>query len=67
MVLSVALCRNNTGVLYISPFTVFALEEEKGHPVATPVWGEGDFIESPSATQLRYNLPVEVWNMMQHC
>ena len=49
-----------------SPFTVFALVDEKGHPVATPVWGEGDFIESPSATQLRFSLPVEVWNMMQH-
>ena len=39
-----------------SPFTVFALVDEKGHPVATPVWGEGDFIESPSATQLRFSL-----------
>ncbi|CAB9493680.1 pyridoxamine 5'-phosphate oxidase family protein [Alteromonas macleodii] len=47
-----------------SPFTVLALVNDEGYPVAVPVWGEGDFIESPSPTQLRFSLQVQVWNMM---
>lgn len=47
------------------PFTVLALVDDEGYPIATPVWGEGDFIESPSPTQLRFSLPVQVWNMLQ--
>lgn len=39
-----------------SPFTVFGLIDSDGHPVATPIWGEGNFIESPSPTQLRFSL-----------
>ena len=46
------------------PFTVLALVDDEGYPVAVPVWGEGDFIESPSPTQLRFSLQVQVWNMM---
>ncbi|APD93870.1 flavin-nucleotide-binding protein [Alteromonas mediterranea] len=46
------------------PFTVLALVDDEGYPVAVPVWGEGDFIESPSPTQLRFRLQVHVWNMM---
>lgn len=48
-----------------TPFTVFGLVDEEGHPVATPIWGDGDFIESPSPTQLRFNLPTDVLKMIQ--
>ncbi|WP_334058145.1 pyridoxamine 5'-phosphate oxidase family protein [Alteromonas sp. S005] len=47
-----------------SPFTVLALVNDEGYPVAVPVWGEGDFIESPSPTQLRFSIQVQVWNIM---
>ena len=48
-----------------SPFTVLALVDDEGYPVAMPIWGEDDLIESPSPTQLRFHLPDEVLNMIQ--
>lgn len=48
-----------------NPFTVFALVDDEGHPVAMPIWGGDDLIQSPSPTQLRFNLPPDVLNMIQ--
>ncbi|WP_334018400.1 pyridoxamine 5'-phosphate oxidase family protein [Alteromonas sp. S015] len=49
-----------------SPFTVLALVDDEGYPVAMPIWGEDNLIESPSPTQLRFHLPDEVLNMIQN-
>lgn len=49
-----------------SPFTVLALVNDEGYPVAIPIWGEDDLIESPSPTQLRFHLPDVVSNMIQN-
>ena len=49
-----------------SPFTVLALVDDEGYPIAIPIWGEDDVIESPSPTQLRFHLPDEVVNMLRN-
>lgn len=47
------------------PFTVLALVDDEGYPIAMPIWGEDDMIESPSPTQLRFHLPDEVLKMIE--
>ncbi|KXJ61334.1 MAG: flavin-nucleotide-binding protein [Alteromonas sp. Nap_26] len=48
------------------PFTVLALVDDEGYPIALPIWGGDDLIESPSPTQLRFHLPDEVLDMIRN-
>lgn len=48
-----------------NPFTVLGLLDHEGHPVAVPIWGNDDMINSPSPTRLQLSLALLNMTLLQ--
>ena len=48
-----------------NPFTLLGLLDHEGHPLAVPIWGDEEMIDSPSPTRLQLSLAMLNMSLIQ--